>query len=83
LRQLPISRLEPFLGRLELISVESPSLDQERNDLALWLTWTAKLAAKRGDGQEVIYEAVFEQFKGDLISITDVSLRNNGSVEQK
>lgn len=72
-KQLRLNRFEPFLGRMEMIAVSSPPLEENRSNLALWLTWTVNVSAKQPNGAKLKYELTFEQFKGDLISLAETS----------
>jgi hypothetical protein len=72
-RQLQLRRLEPFLGKLEVSAVSSPSLEADRSNLALWLTWTVNVSAKQPNGTKLKYDLRFERFKGDLTSLAETS----------
>jgi hypothetical protein len=73
LRHLQLSRLEPFLGKLEVSAVSSPPLEENRSNLALWLTWVVNVTAEQPNGTKLKYKLTFEQFKGDLISLAETS----------
>lgn len=69
IRDLPIDRLERFLGKLRIVSVGFLPLDENRNNASGWPLWTVTAEAKRQDGTVATYELRFERFKGDLTGI--------------
>lgn len=69
IKNLPIQKLEPFLGRLQVLSVDFPPLEAYRENAENWPTWEVKARAKWDHGPDVTYEMDFEQFEGELTSL--------------
>ena len=65
---LPIAALEKFMGKLEILSVEFTPLNEYRPSVGLgaWPDWRVRASARRPDGSAIVYEMVFDQFRGDL-----------------
>jgi hypothetical protein len=74
IRNLPLAKLEPFLGKLKLISVDFVPLSEDLFNARDWPKWEVKVEARQSNGAIVIYEMTFDRFKGDLISLNDASL---------
>jgi hypothetical protein len=74
LSDVPIKTLEPFLGRLDIVSVRHREFDRYRNSLLAWPYWTVTAVATRGDGTQSQYEMTFESFAGDLVSLRMIPL---------
>jgi hypothetical protein len=70
-KDLPLKKLELFLGKLELLSVGFLPLDEKRDnlDLDMWPFWRVRALATRKDGRKVEYEMAFEPWKGDIINL--------------
>jgi hypothetical protein len=68
-KHVPIAALEPFLGKLQVLSVGYAPLFENRNNVAEWPKWTIRVKATRDDGADAIYELSFEQFRGELRSL--------------
>jgi hypothetical protein len=80
-KQLPTAKLERFLGKLTVITVNATALEGYKRDVALLpdiLIWTVKFRALRHDGKEYYCIMTFEQFSGDLTSIQ--ILNNSNSI---
>lgn len=70
IKDLPLRNLEPFLGKLELLSVENSfPLVKDGNHVGLWPQWTVQVLAAQRDGTKVKYELTFDHFKGDLLGL--------------
>jgi hypothetical protein len=68
-RDLPIAKLESFLGKLSVTSVNLEGSGKDDDIRASsWPTWTVLTKAQQTDRQ-VTVEMIFEPFKGDLISL--------------
>lgn len=72
IKNLPIGKLERFLGKLEVTSMGFRPPMENRNDIAIWPYWTVTVKAKQRDGSHLTYELHFEQFKGDLTGLAAV-----------
>jgi hypothetical protein len=68
-KSLPLAALKPFLGKLQVLTVGFSPLQKNRNNVATWPDWRVKTKAPRDDGTEETYELMFDQFRGDLISL--------------
>jgi hypothetical protein len=68
-KSLPLAALEPFLGKIQVLNVGFSPLQKNRNNVATWPDWRVKTKATRADGTEETYELMFDQFRGDLISL--------------
>ena len=66
---LPTSRLEPFLGRLSVVSVSFLDLSKVRADQSAWPYWTVKVLSKPNGQEELSYVLTFESFEGDLVGL--------------
>lgn len=71
-QNLPISKLETFLGKLEILSVEIPIWSDYRPNPATWPDWTVIVRATRADGRQTLYELGFDQFNGELWDLETV-----------
>lgn len=69
IKNLPIQKLEPFLGKLQLISVTFQPLQDSRTNVDIWPLWQVKVQSKQNHRPDVIYEMFFEQFEGELTSL--------------
>src|SRR5258707_12772626 len=65
-RALPIAKLEHFVGKLSITSVELKGVDEDKVRDPSWPHWTVLAKAQRADGHEVTIKMYFEPFKGDL-----------------
>jgi hypothetical protein len=65
-RALPIAKLEHFVGKLSITSVELKGVDEDKVRDPFWPHWTVLAKAQRADGHEVTIKMYFEPFKGDL-----------------
>lgn len=70
IKDLPIQKLDHFLGKLVVISVELLPVD--RNATQAWPWWEVKAKATQPDGAELSYKLTFEPSKGDLTDIVQV-----------
>jgi hypothetical protein len=68
-RDVPLRKLEPFVGKLELLAVGFSQLDEKRSNIDTWPFWTVRAAATRQDGSIVEYQIIFERRKGALVSL--------------
>jgi len=73
-KDLPIAKLERFLGKLTITSVRFDPLMENRNNVDIWPLWKVRVKAPRAKGIEYTYEIWFEAFKGDITSIVDTAL---------
>jgi len=76
LRDLPLKQLEPFLGRLQVVSASCPQMDRGPNPVPWvdrWLSpdWTVKVDATTKDGVKVLYELHFSHTNGALSGLLD------------
>jgi hypothetical protein len=78
-KHAPIAALEPFLGKLQVLSVSYAPLFENRNNVAEWPKWTIKVKATRDDGADAFYELSFEQFRGELRSLHLIQPERNKS----
>ena len=69
IKDLPLRRLEPFLGSLELISITFLPLSSDRAELPNWPDWTVRVRAKREDGTTANYKLRFDHVNGALTSL--------------
>ena len=73
IKDLPLRNLEPFLGKLELLSVENSfPLLKNRDHVGIWPLWAVQVLATQRDGTKVKYELTFDHFKGDLLGLRTV-----------
>jgi hypothetical protein len=72
LRALPISKLQPFIGRVSVVSAEFTVPNKEHMLPHEWPSWTVRAKAVPVNGAELIYQMTFEPFRGDLTSLTTV-----------
>ena len=63
---LPVTQLERFLGKVEIVSVSFSPLDSNRDNIEYWPDWRVELLATQTDGTKRKYKLSFERFKGDL-----------------
>jgi hypothetical protein len=68
-KDLPLKKLEPFMGKLEVQSVSCFPLDERRHELDIWSFWTVRALATRKDGSKAEYEMTFKPWDGDLIDV--------------
>lgn len=68
IKDLPIQKLERFLGKLQATSVAFLPLRKDRANADMWPFWQVKAKAETDNG-ELIYELTFEQFQGELVSL--------------
>lgn len=68
-KDLPLAKLEPFLGKMKVLSVGFPALDRNLNNLETWPWWEVTATAMQKDGSVIRYKLRFEHFKGDLTDI--------------
>jgi hypothetical protein len=76
IKDLPLKQLEPFLGKLQIVSVSFPEMDKDPNPVPWvdrWLSpdWTVKAQATTKDGSKVPYELHFSHLNGYLIGLLD------------
>jgi hypothetical protein len=68
IKDLPIQKLERFLGKMQVISVNFQPLWPDRANADLWPLWDVKIRASK-HGENLSYNLTFEQFEGELISL--------------
>jgi len=68
-KDLPLQKLQRFLGPLELVSVNFHPLDRTRSWLGPWPDWTVDVLATQQDGTKLRYHMIFDHLKGDLIGL--------------
>lgn len=76
IKDAPWKELEPFLGKLQIMSVSVPLMDKEPNPVPWvnrWLSpdWTVKAEGTLKDGAKVPYELTFSHLNGYLIGLLD------------
>ena len=81
-KDLPLKKLEPFLGKLELISVSFLPLSENRTELGSWPYWMVELLATQRDGSKLKYHLAFDHFKGDLLTLA-TNPANPGKITKK
>jgi len=73
-KSLPIRKLETFLGKLNIISVEfGPFSQEDRSDFSDEMEWDVRAVATRIDGGTTKYILSFEQYNGTLVGLCDMS----------
>jgi len=72
-KNLPIKELEPFLGKLEVVSLEFSQMDGGGAKLPVWITCDVWMRATQKDGTQLHYRATFDHFKGALESLNRVT----------
>jgi hypothetical protein len=75
-KDLPLKQLEPFLGKLQIVSVGFHEMDKDPSPVPWtdrWLLsdWTVKAQATTKDGAKVPYEMSFSHLNGYLTGILD------------
>jgi len=68
-KHLSLTSLEPFMGNLKILSVEFSPLLPNRNNIATWPDWRVRVEANGPGKTNQFYELMFDQFRGDLISL--------------
>jgi hypothetical protein len=73
-RDLPLKQLEPFLGKLQIDSIDFPHMDEDHNPVPWvdrWLApdWTVKAHVTTKDGAKVAYELKFSHLNGYLTGL--------------
>jgi len=68
-KALPLTKLEPFLGKLELASVNFVRLGEDRAERGSLPCWMVEVLATREDGTKSKYKLTFDTFKGDLTTL--------------
>ena len=68
-RDLPLKKLEPFLGKLRIVSVTFSPLGEQRQLLGSWPNWTVEATATQPDGTDIKYILSFDHLKGDLTGL--------------
>jgi hypothetical protein len=69
IKDFPYAKLDRFLGKLRVVSVDFFPLDERRDNPESWPMWTVMAEAKQRDGTVITYKLTFEPFKGDLLDI--------------
>lgn len=64
-KSLPLSVLEPFLGKINVVSVKFTGLDRP----SILPMWDVKAVVPTAGASKLTYELWFEPFKGDLLLI--------------
>ena len=82
IQNLPIAALEPFLGKIQVLSVDFQPLLKNRNNVATWPEWRVTAKARQGGATEDTYELRFDQFRGDLISLRLIAPRQPTQMER-
>lgn len=67
-KNLPLQKLEPFLGKLKVESVEFIPLDA-RTGISAWNDWIVNALAKQKDGTTLKYRMFFDHRDGKLIGL--------------
>ena len=70
LKALPISKLEPFLGKLAIVSVDFTVPSKNHELPHDWPRWRVHAKTIPAAGPASVYEITFEPFKGDLTALT-------------
>jgi len=78
IQDLPLSRLERFLGKLEVASVDIPEWSDCNLNPDMCLNWMVNVKATRSDGTQVPYRLGFDELTGHLwlIEIPGLTIRN-------
>lgn len=71
-KNLPLKKLEPFLGKLEFVSVSVDPLGKNREEVGTWPNWWVEVLATQKDGTKLRYSMLFDHLKGDLIGLSIV-----------
>jgi hypothetical protein len=74
IKDLPLKQLEPFLGKLQIVSVGFHQIDKDPDPkpwVGVWPDWTVKAQATTKDGAKVPYELHFSHLNGSLIGLLD------------
>jgi len=71
-KNLPFKKLEPFLGKLEFVSVSVDPLGKNREEVGTWPNWWVEVVAAQKDGTKLRYSMLFDYLKGDLIGLSIV-----------
>jgi hypothetical protein len=74
LKALPISRLQPFLGKLSVVSADFTVPGEDHVLPHEWPNWKVRAKTTPVGGPELFYEMTFEPFNGDLTALTTASL---------
>jgi hypothetical protein len=70
LHDLPLQKIEPFLGRLSEVSAKFTDRDEDSHFVTgEWSDWKVNVVAVWKDGVRRKYQLKFEGFKGDLVTI--------------
>jgi hypothetical protein len=73
-RDLPLKQLEPFLGKLQIVSVGFHEIDKNTDAapwVGIWPDWTVKAQATTKDGAKVPYDLHFSHLTGYLTGFLD------------
>jgi len=74
LKSDPLAKLENFLGRLQIISVEFAKFNRDdRSDFSDEMEWNVRAMASRTDGSATKYLLQYEQYDGKLVLLCDLS----------
>lgn len=68
-KNLPLQKLEPFLGKLKVESVKFIPSDGPRTGISAWNDWTVDALAKQKDGTTLKYRMFFDHRDGKLIGL--------------
>jgi len=80
---LPIKQLEPFLGKLRVLSVSYPQpTDGNPAKLPIWLYCEVSMLATRRGGTKLKYEAIFDHYRGALTDLHAVPPTRGTSQEK-
>jgi hypothetical protein len=68
-KSLPLKTLEQFLGKLEIISIDFPSIRTNQKSDGSWLFCSVEVVATQPNGEARKYKLTFDHFNGSLVSI--------------
>jgi len=75
IKSLPLAALEPLMGKVRLMEVQFEPLLENRQNVAFWPEWKAKLEVISHSGRKLSYEMTLDRFNGDLIPMNRLDLR--------
>ncbi|HXL08957.1 MAG TPA: hypothetical protein VN966_01930 [Candidatus Bathyarchaeia archaeon] len=72
-KNLPLQKLEPFLGKLKVDSLTFNPLDEHRTGISSWPDWLVEVSAKQKDGSVLRYQMFFDHRQGKLFGLYVIS----------
>jgi hypothetical protein len=71
-KNMPMQRIEHFLGKLNVTSVEFIGRTEERFVPDDWATWKVMAKSNGTDDETHVYQLTFETFRGDLVALSTI-----------